>query len=183
MTPLEKAREEIEREMSTKPSDFNQHDESNYDRGLFRALLIIDKYIDQDNRVRANVPCRLTENVGNGLKMSDGVGDYPTDTEYDKGRTDVLEKIRKEILNTFLWECEEEENLNYSVRKCLEIIKKYEEQEPTDEWQDGYDRAWELAEVFYEKEEPTSPCDLCGFNTGEFCEYLSDCPAMAKGGE
>ena len=46
-----------------------------------------------------------------------------------------IEQIRKEILNTFLWENETEENLNDSVRKCLEIIDKYtkgEKNEPTD---------------------------------------------------
>lgn len=57
----------------------------------------------------------------------------------------------------------------------------FAEQEPTDEWQNGYDMAWEEAEVFYEKEEPQSPCDLCRY------DYLDgvcgDCPAMAKGGE
>ena len=36
-----------------------------------------------------------------------------------------IEQIREEILNTFLWENETEENLNYSVRKCLEIIDRY----------------------------------------------------------
>ena len=40
---LEKIREEIEREMSVMPNEFNQHDESDYDRGLFKALQIIDK--------------------------------------------------------------------------------------------------------------------------------------------
>ena len=42
----------------------------------------------------------------------------------------MIEQIRAEILNTFLWENETEENLNDSVRKCLEIIDKYAEQEP-----------------------------------------------------
>lgn len=32
----------------------------------------------------------------------------------------------------------------------------------------------------YAEQEPTIPCDLCGFNTGEFCEYLSECPATGK---
>lgn len=32
---------------------------------------------------------------------------------------------------------------------------EYAEQEPTDEWQNGYDRAWAEAEVFYEQE----PCE------------------------
>lgn len=68
----------------------------------------------------------------------------------------------------------------FSVCQYCTDGDKYEEQEPTDEWQDGYDRAWEEAEVFYEKEEPTSPCDLCGFNTDEVCEYLSVCPATGK---
>ena len=45
----------------------------------------------------------------------------------------TLEKIRKEILNTFLWENETEENLNYIARKCLEIIDKYAEQEPCED--------------------------------------------------
>ena len=40
----------------------------------------------------------------------------------------ILEQIRAEILDTFLWENETEENLNDSVRKCLEIIEKYAEQ-------------------------------------------------------
>ena len=36
---LEKIREEIEREMSVMPNEFNQHDESDYDRGLgYRRL-------------------------------------------------------------------------------------------------------------------------------------------------
>ena len=40
-----------------------------------------------------------------------------------------LEKIRAEILTTFLWDGEDEKNLNTSVRKCLEIIDKYAEEE------------------------------------------------------
>lgn len=35
----------------------------------------------------------------------------------------------------------------------------------------------------YAEQEPTIPCDLCGFNTGEFCRYLGECPAIPKGGE
>lgn len=35
----------------------------------------------------------------------------------------------------------------------------------------------------YAEQEPTCPCDLCGFNTGEFCRYLGECPAIPKGGE
>ena len=35
------------------------------------------------------------------------------------------------------------------------VCDKYAEQEPTDEWQNGYDMAWEEAEVFYEQE----PCN------------------------
>ncbi len=42
----------------------------------------------------------------------------------------ILEKIRAEIVDTFLWEGQTEEELNSSVQKCLEIIDKYAEQEP-----------------------------------------------------
>lgn len=42
-----------------------------------------------------------------------------------------------------------------SIDVVLQLIDKYAEQEPTDEWQNGYDMAWEEAEVFYEQE----PCD------------------------
>lgn len=48
---LEKIREEIEREMSVMPNEFNQHDESDYDRGLFKALQIIDKLVEKSNEV------------------------------------------------------------------------------------------------------------------------------------
>lgn len=30
------------------------------------------------------------------------------------------------------------------------------------------------------EQEPTIPCDLCGFYTDEVCEYLSVCPAIGK---
>lgn len=69
----------------------------------------------------------------------------------------TLEKIRAEI--------EQHKNDKFNcigVNDVLKIIDKYAEQEPT------------------------IPCDLCGFNTGEtivFCEYLSECPAIGKGGE
>jgi len=44
----------------------------------------------------------------------------------------------------------------------------FAEQEPTDEWQNGYDMAWEEAEVFYEKE----PCDKCVYSTKDgYCQY------------
>ncbi len=54
----------------------------------------------------------------------------------------TLEKIRAEIFDTFLWEGETEENLNDSVRKCLEIIDKYAE--PCD---DAIDRAEAMTEI------------------------------------
>ena len=41
---IEQIRAEIERRMQVKPNNFNQHDESDYDRGLYTALNIIDKY-------------------------------------------------------------------------------------------------------------------------------------------
>ena len=41
----------------------------------------------------------------------------------------TLEKIRAEILNHFLWDGEDEKNLNTAVRKCLEIIDRYVDQQ------------------------------------------------------
>ena len=41
---IEQIRDEIEQRMQVKPNNFNQHDESDYDRGLYTALNIIDKY-------------------------------------------------------------------------------------------------------------------------------------------
>ena len=32
----------------------------------------------------------------------------------------------------------------------------------------------------YAEQEPKIPCDLCGFNMDEVCEYLSVCPAIGK---
>ena len=43
-TPLDKIKADIERNMSVKPNDFNQHDESERDRGLLTALCIIDRH-------------------------------------------------------------------------------------------------------------------------------------------
>lgn len=95
----------------------------------------------------------------------------------------MLEKTRAEIAQlqdewfkeTDGWWCYE---------KALQILDKYAEQEPTDEWQNGYDMGWEEAKVFYEKEEPTSPCDLCVFNPPSSCDGkpCTMCPAE-KGGE
>ena len=48
------------------------------------------------------------------------------------------------------------EDCEHNDGECCRILfERSFEQEPTDEWQNGYDRAWEEAEVFYEKEEPT----------------------------
>ena len=41
---IDAIRAEIEQRMQVKPNNFNQHDESDYDRGLYTALNIIDKY-------------------------------------------------------------------------------------------------------------------------------------------
>lgn len=69
-----------------------------------------------------------------------------------------IEKIRAEIIELFKASGTSNSNLCYAT---LQLIYKYVEQEPK------------------------VPCDgrLCGFNTGEFCEYSRTCPAMAKGGE
>lgn len=66
----------------------------------------------------------------------------------------------------------------FSVCQYCTDGDKYEK---VDEWQNGYDMAWEEAEVFYEKEEPISPCDLCRFDCKDIC--CLNCPAMAKGGK
>ena len=91
----------------------------------------------------------------------------------------TLEKIRAEIRKYLEDECINEKEAE-GIMFCLEIIDKYAEQsgweemtvpcencghdmtfkiavcgEPTDEWQNGYDMAWEEAKVFYEKE----PCE------------------------
>lgn len=66
----------------------------------------------------------------------------------------------------------------FSVCQYCTDGDKYEE---VDEWQNGYDMAWEEAKVFYEKEEPTSPCDLCKYNCKDIC--CLNCPAMTKGEE
>ena len=48
------------------------------------------------------------------------------------------------------------EDCEHNDGECCRILfERSFEQEPTDEWQNGYDRAWEETEVFYEKEEPT----------------------------
>ena len=75
-----------------------------------------------------------------------------------------------------------EANINGYAQGLKDSTKA--EQEPKDEWQNGYDMAWEEAEVFYEKEEPKSPCDLCRYNPpssadGKPCTM---CPTE-KGGE
>lgn len=97
------------------------------------------------------------------------------------------EQLIKAIMNGTPLEQEPCENCcnGNQIEKAKLCQKSYlagmeHKQETTDEWQNGYDRAWEEAEVFYEKEEPTIPCDLCGFNMDEVCEYLSVCPATGK---
>ena len=96
----------------------------------------------------------------------------------------TLEKIRAEI-ETIIGERNLDDYDFCSGLICArKIIDKYAEQESEDEWQNGYDRGWTEAEVFYEKEEPFGPCDLCRFNPpssadGKPCTM---CPAE-KGGE
>lgn len=65
----------------------------------------------------------------------------------------TLEKMRAEVARKFFEHGFGNTKVCYEV---LQIIDKYAEQEPK------------------------IPCDLCGFNTGEFCEYLSECPATGK---
>lgn len=68
----------------------------------------------------------------------------------------TLEKIRAEIeqIKPYDLPCDKRTPQNM-LDMVLEIIDKYAEQEPTDEWQNGYDMAWEEAKVFYEQE----PCE------------------------
>lgn len=95
----------------------------------------------------------------------------------------TLEKIRAEIADNhdFYFFAESNRDIALGLEYALEIIDKYAEQEPCEEWQNGYDMGWEEAKVFYEKEEPTSPCDLCKFNCKDIC--CLNCPAIPKGGE
>lgn len=75
--------------------------------------------------------------------------------------------------------CSGNKNFVKTTTKIPDFYKKYAEQEPTDEWQNGYNMAWEEAKVFYKKEEPKSPCDLCIFNCKDI--FCLNCPARAKG--
>ena len=65
----------------------------------------------------------------------------------------TLEKIRAEIAKKFFEHGFGNTKVCYEV---LQILDKYTEQEPT------------------------IPCDLCGFNMDDVCEYLSVCPAIGK---
>lgn len=68
----------------------------------------------------------------------------------------VIEKIRAEIEQIIPVELPCDKRTPENIRDmALDIIDRYAEQEPTDEWQNGYDMAWEEAKVFYEQE----PCD------------------------
>ena len=49
----------------------------------------------------------------------------------------TLEKIRKEILDYFLWDGQSVDNLPLYVRRVLNIIDKYAEQEPCDDCEVG----------------------------------------------
>ena len=67
----------------------------------------------------------------------------------------TLDKIKAEIQKVLDVEGDSENAKAQALALLwvLELFDKYAEQEPTDEWQDGYDMAWEEAEVFYEVEE------------------------------
>ena len=56
----------------------------------------------------------------------------------------------------YQWQDFLEHNIDYAgISEAYKMAIKALEQEPTDEWQNGYDMAWEEAKVFYE----TEPCD------------------------
>ena len=69
----------------------------------------------------------------------------------------TLEKIKEEFIARYPKNYANEPELGgrscvFSLNEVLQIIDKYGEQEPSEEWQNGYDMAWEEAKVFYEKE-------------------------------
>ena len=57
-------------------------------------------------------------------------------------------------------------------RLCHALDLEKVEQEPTDEWQNGYDMAWEEAKVFYEQEP----------KTGEWEEIVKEHKCFARDG-
>ena len=66
----------------------------------------------------------------------------------------TLEQIKADIKNQlFVGRILNSKDFDDGLKWCLDLIDKYAEQEPTDEWQNGYDMAWEEAEVFYEQEQ------------------------------
>lgn len=68
----------------------------------------------------------------------------------------MLEKIKAEIEQIEPYDLPLTKRTPEHIRDmALEIVEKYAEQEQTDEWQNGYDMAWEEAKVFYEQE----PCE------------------------
>lgn len=96
----------------------------------------------------------------------------------------TLEKIKLEITSHFLWDGEIETDLPYAVQKCLEIIDKYADQEPTDTWSIK-DVADTLAKHgLIADQEPTTrkSCETCigksryvdGMDLCEDCENCSN---------
>ena len=67
----------------------------------------------------------------------------------------TLDKIRAEIENdTNRYQFQGYGIDTYlKIDDVLAVIDKYAEQEPSEEWQNGYDMAWEEAKVFYEVQE------------------------------
>ena len=97
----------------------------------FAVLQIFDKYMEQESETTVSV-------------LPDENGYYPN-------VCGMCANAESELCK---W-CSGNKNFKKERTKIPDSYKKYAEQEPTDEWQNGYDRAWELAEVFYEEE----PCD------------------------
>lgn len=88
----------------------------------------------------------------------------------------TLEQLRAEI----------EAEPYISKMEVLDLIDEYAEQEQISPCEDSTKECitncfkCEWSSFYKAEQEPTIPCDLCGFNTDEVCEYLSVCPATGK---
>ena len=109
-----------------------------------------------------------------------------SDLNYYADKVCGIEQIRAEIEQIKPYDLPCDKRMPEHIRDmALDIIDKYAEQEQTDEWQNGYDMAWEEAKVFYEQEPKTGhweffcqhwrKCSECGF-THKFAEEWNYCP-------